>query len=68
MKIKAKVRELNVEMARRFFTQKKLAEEIGVNPVAISLILNEKNGTSQDTAEKICKLFDKTFDELFVLE
>ena len=68
MKIKVKVKELNLEMARKFFTQKKLADEIGINPVAISLIINGKNGASQDTAEKICKLFEKEFDDLFVLE
>lgn len=68
MKIKAKVRELSLEMARKFFTQKKLAEEVGIHPVAISLILNGKNGASHETAEKICKIFEKTFDDLFVLE
>lgn len=65
MKIVIKTREFNLEMARRFFTQKRLAEEIGVHPVAISQIVNGKNGVSQETAEKICKLFGKEFDDLF---
>lgn len=68
MKIKPKVREISLEMARRFYTQKKLAEVIGINPVAVSLILNGKNGVSQETAEKICNLFEKSFDQLFDLD
>lgn len=68
MKINIKRRELQICMAKSFLNQKDLAEKLEMTPQAVNAIVKERNGTSLETAQKICKLFGKQFEDLFELD
>ncbi len=65
MKILIKRRELLRLMAKNFLSQKVFAEKIGITPQALNAIIKERNGTSLETAKKICELFSCDFGDLF---
>ena len=68
MKINAKRKELQLEMAKRFINQKDFSDKLEITPQAFNAILKERNGTSLETAKKICEYFGCKFEDLFEIE
>lgn len=68
MKIRVKKKRFVSEMTKRFLSQKDLAEKLEMTPQAVNAILKERNGTSLETAKKICDLFVVSFDDLFTVD
>ncbi len=59
---------LKVERAIHDMTQKDLAEKIGVSRQSINAIEKNKYVPSTVLALKIAKLFNKSVEEIFILE
>lgn len=49
------------------FSYRKLAKEVNCSQTQISMISNGERNPSPETAINICKVIDKSFDELFFI-
>lgn len=65
MKILLNKREMLRFMAKNFLNQRTLAEKLEITPQALNAIIKERNGTSLETAKKICELFGCVFEDIF---
>ena len=68
MQIIVNRRAFLTEMARRFLTQKALAELLDVTPQAVNAIIKGRARPSMETAKKLCDIFGCCFDDLFMVD
>lgn len=60
-------RTLELQLARKFLTQVKLAEQIGMTKENLSRIVQGHQKPTPDNCRKLCEALDVTFDELFIV-
>jgi transcriptional regulator with XRE-family HTH domain len=60
--------QLKILRAKRGFTAKALAEELGLSRQWWTEVENRRKSTSPETAQHACRLLGAEFDELFEIE
>ena len=66
MKINRKA--LMLQMARKFLTQAALADAIGMTKENLNRLIQGHQSPSAKTCEKLCKVLEIDFDDLFILD
>jgi len=59
---------LKILRAKRGYTAKALAEELGLTRQWWTEVENRRRSTSPQTAQNVCRLLGAEFDELFEIE
>ena len=67
MRIWAKA-TLKILRAKRGYTAKALAEELGLSRQWWTDVENRRKSTSPQTTQNVCRLLEAQFDELFEIE